>query len=220
MSVCTHELARHCLKAFTRQVPAALGAFYRIDARMLACDFQLQGMQSNMHDAYLEHYRWLDPLQPSACSALGQPVVALREGLAHQDPGSAVEYRRFLTRHQVIDVVEIIARVDGHPAVGVSLLRRRGQGLFQPEELDSLLPLQGLMQMAACNLFASATDERLHTLTPRERQIALLLQDGASNKQLARQLDLGLPTIKTHLLNLFRKVGVSSRTELVSRLFL
>lgn len=214
------QLARHCLNAFTRQVPAALAAFYRIDAGLLACDFQLQGMQAPMHDAYLEHYRWLDPLQPKLCAAINQPVIALRDGLAHQDSGSSQEYRRFLQQHQVVDVVEVIAQIDGRPVLGVSLLRCQGQDTFQPDELQSLLPLHGLMQMAACGLQTLPQADRLQNLTARERQIALLLQDGASNKQLARQLDLGLPTVKTHLINLFRKVGVSSRTELVSRLFL
>lgn len=220
MSVCHHELARHCLNAFTRQVPAALGAFYRIDHAMQACDFQLHGMQPPMHEAWLQHYRWLDPLQPSLCAAIGQPVIALREGLAQQDPVSSDQYQQFLRRHQVVDVVEIIAQVNDRPVIGLSLLRCQGQGLFQPEELHSLLTLQGLMQMAAHSLPVDAEADRLQGLTPRERQIAVLLQDGASNKHLARHLELGLPTVKTHLLNLFRKVGVKSRTELVSRLFL
>lgn len=82
--------------------------------------------------------------------------------------------------------------------------------------------LQGMhapMQMAAATLPDVPADEPPQ-LTARERQIALLLRDGASNKLLARQLGIGLPTVKTHLLNLFRKVGARNRTELVARLFL
>lgn len=75
------------------------------------------------------------------------------------------------------------------------------------------------MQMAAATLPDVPADEPPQ-LTARERQIALLLPDGASNKLLARQLGIGLPTVKTHLLNLFRKVGARNRTELVARLFL
>lgn len=72
--------------------------------------------------------------------------------------------------------------------------------------------------MAVANM--QPCEDALAGLTPKERQIALLLRQGASNKQLALELGVGLPTIKTHLINLFRKTGVASRTELLSTLFL
>jgi DNA-binding CsgD family transcriptional regulator len=72
--------------------------------------------------------------------------------------------------------------------------------------------------MAVANM--QPCEDSLIGLTPKERQIALLLRQGASNKQLAQELEVGLPTIKTHLINLFRKTGASSRTELVGMLFL
>ncbi|MNC73626.1 CsgBAC operon transcriptional regulatory protein [compost metagenome] len=74
--------------------------------------------------------------------------------------------------------------------------------------------------MAARSLPQPTTHPALALLTPREQEIALLLREGISNKLLARELGVGLPTVKTHLINLFRKLGVSSRTELVSTLFL
>lgn len=220
MPAYTEALGQHCLQAFSQQVPTSLGAFYRIDAQLQACDFQLLGMQAPMHQTYLEHYRHLDPLQPSNCLAIGLPVVSLRQGLAYQSEASGSQYQRFLNQHQVVDVVEVIAHVDGRPAAGLSLLRCSGLGLFQAHELQSLLPLHGLMQLAARQLPNTPRDDRLQRLTPREREIAVLLQEGVSNKQLARHLDLGLPTVKTHLINLFRKVGVKNRTELVGALFL
>jgi DNA-binding NarL/FixJ family response regulator len=53
-------------------------------------------------------------------------------------------------------------------------------------------------------LGAKAGSARTH---PRERQIAELLRQGHSNKLIARALEVGLPTVKTHLINLFRKLG-------------
>lgn len=213
------ELGSYCLHAFSQQVPASLAAFYRIDEQLQACDFQLLGMQAPMHHRYLEHYRHLDPLKPDNCKAIGLPVVSLRQGLAHHDAAHGREYLGFLDQHRVVDVVEIMAWVDGRLAAGVSLLREGSLGAFSAAELERLLPLHGLMQMAARQLPAPAPD-RLAGLTPREREIALLLQGGACNKTLARELGLGLPTVKTHLINLFRKVGVRNRTELVGALFL
>ncbi|MFW3895638.1 helix-turn-helix transcriptional regulator [Pseudomonas bharatica] len=215
----TEELGRYCLHAFSQQVPASLAAFYRVDEDLLACDFQLLGMQPPMHRHYLEHYRHLDPLKPGNCKAIGLPVVSLRQGLAHQDAALGREYLGFLRQHKVVDVVEVTAWVEGRLTAGISLLRDGSLGAFRVEELERLLPLHGLMQMAARQLPAPVPD-RLAGLTPREREIALLLRDGACNKTLARQLELGLPTVKTHLINLFRKVGVRNRTELVGVLFL
>ncbi|MDO5907661.1 helix-turn-helix transcriptional regulator, partial [Pseudomonas aeruginosa] len=94
-------------------------------------------------------------------------------------------------------------------------------GAFSDQELRQLRALHGLMELAAqACATPTASAERLQGLTPREREIALLLRDGVSNKCLAQCLGLGLPTVKTHLLNLFRKTGARSRTELVKRLFL
>ena len=53
-------------------------------------------------------------------------------------------------------------------------------------------------------------------LTARERQIALLVSDGMSNKHLARQLDLAEGTVKLHLHNIYDKLCLRNRTELTA----
>jgi Response regulator containing a CheY-like receiver domain and an HTH DNA-binding domain len=118
----------------------------------------------------------------------------------------------------VVDVVEIVAHRADQPQAAISLLRTAEQGVFTPDQLAQLNALQALLQMAVANM--QPCDDALAGLTPKEREIAWLLRQGASNKQLALELDVGLPTIKTHLIHLFRKMGVSSRTELVAALFL
>ncbi|WP_171101138.1 response regulator transcription factor [Ruegeria sp. HKCCD7255] len=50
-------------------------------------------------------------------------------------------------------------------------------------------------------------------LTERERQVLKGLTEGKSNKEIARDLDLSEPTIKLHMKTLYRKVGVSNRTQ-------
>lgn len=52
-------------------------------------------------------------------------------------------------------------------------------------------------------------------LSPRQVDVLRLLTAGQSNKVICRELDLAESTIKTHLLGLFRKLGVGSRTEAV-----
>ena len=41
-----------------------------------------------------------------------------------------------------------------------------------------------------------------------------LLQDGATNAQIAHQLSIGIETVRTHARNIYRKLGIASRREL------
>ncbi|GAA0455321.1 hypothetical protein Ade02nite_03960 [Paractinoplanes deccanensis] len=50
-------------------------------------------------------------------------------------------------------------------------------------------------------------------LTPREREVAVLISDGLTNSELARRLYISPKTAAVHVSNILRKLGVSSRTE-------
>jgi len=52
-------------------------------------------------------------------------------------------------------------------------------------------------------------------LSKREMTILQALQSGLSNKQIAKELFLAEQTVKFHLTNIYRKLGVNSRTEAV-----
>jgi DNA-binding NarL/FixJ family response regulator len=53
-------------------------------------------------------------------------------------------------------------------------------------------------------------------LTRREQQILQLLGEGCSNAQIASRLSIKEPTVKGHLWQLYRKIGVRSRTAAVA----
>src|SRR5690606_17169700 len=53
-------------------------------------------------------------------------------------------------------------------------------------------------------------------LTPRQREILLLLAEGLPNKSISRQLGLSEDTVKTHLQALFQELDVHTRTACVS----
>jgi len=55
--------------------------------------------------------------------------------------------------------------------------------------------------------------EKLRSLTRRELEILELVADGSSNAQLGRRLWISEQTVKYHLSNIYRKIGVSNRTE-------
>ncbi|MSU49243.1 MAG: response regulator transcription factor [Opitutus sp.] len=68
---------------------------------------------------------------------------------------------------------------------------------------------------------ANVTPERqrlLWALTPSEREIALLICEGGSNQEIARQLKKSQLTIKKQATSVFAKLGVPSRTRLIALL--
>jgi two-component system, NarL family, nitrate/nitrite response regulator NarL len=50
-------------------------------------------------------------------------------------------------------------------------------------------------------------------LSPREREILLLIARGDSNKLIARELDIAETTVKIHVQHILRKLGLSSRVQ-------
>jgi DNA-binding NarL/FixJ family response regulator len=54
------------------------------------------------------------------------------------------------------------------------------------------------------------------TLTRREQEVLVLAAGGASAKEIAERLVIGERTVETHLANIYRKLGVRSRVELVA----
>jgi len=71
---------------------------------------------------------------------------------------------------------------------------------------------------AAQALVASTAEEtpKGEILTPREREILVMLTEGKTNKDIANQLSLSEGTVRFHVSNILSKMGVNNRTEAVS----
>lgn len=57
--------------------------------------------------------------------------------------------------------------------------------------------------------------DALASLTPQQFRVVSMLAEGLLNKQIAYQLDVKEATIKAHMTEIFRKLGVHSRTQAV-----
>jgi len=58
-------------------------------------------------------------------------------------------------------------------------------------------------------------DDKIASLTPKQRKILLMFADGLLNKQIAYELGLSESTIKSHASTIFLKLGVRNRTQAV-----
>ena len=56
-------------------------------------------------------------------------------------------------------------------------------------------------------------------LTERENDIVQGLVDGLSYKMIAVRLNISLDTVRQHIKNIYRKLNVNSRTEVISKSF-
>jgi DNA-binding CsgD family transcriptional regulator len=104
--------------------------------------------------------------------------------------------------------------------------RRRGARaeLRTAHNLFAAMGAQRFADLAAAELSAAGehararTPETLTTLTPQESRIADLTAAGASNSEIAAQLFISPSTVDYHLRKVFRKLNVTSRTQLADRL--
>lgn len=130
-------------------------------------------------------------------------TAALRKG----DPAPAVLILTTFDRDaDVLGAVEAGAAgyllKDVAPEVIVEGIRRAAAGeMFLPPEMAARV-IQGMRSP-------------LPRLTDREVEVLRLLATGASNREIARDLFVTEATVKSHLVHIFTKLGVDSRSRAV-----
>lgn len=84
-----------------------------------------------------------------------------------------------------------------------------GQSLLPPDIAAKL--------MQVISQGGPAKPDPVENLTERELEILRLMARGAANKEIAAALFISENTVKTHVSNLFQKLGVRDRTEAVTK---
>jgi DNA-binding NarL/FixJ family response regulator len=111
---------------------------------------------------------------------------------------------------------------------GEHLRRRREKGAAAMQ----LEAAHGAFKRFGADLWVDRTEQELaangarhrprqatgDALTSQERRVAQLVSSGLSNRAVAAQMFLSVNTIETHLRHVFRKLGVSTRTQLAVRI--
>ncbi|GAA2637589.1 MULTISPECIES: response regulator [Streptomyces] len=89
-----------------------------------------------------------------------------------------------------------------------------------PEELAAAVRTAAAGQSALAPAVALRLMDRMRTpaeaLTKRELEVLQLVADGLSNQQISKQLFLSQATVKSHLVHVYAKLGVESRTAAVA----
>lgn len=82
----------------------------------------------------------------------------------------------------------------------------------------NLLPLAWTLRFQPRGPLPAAGAMALFGISPRERDIIALISAGCTNQEVADRLFISLATVKDHNYNIFRKLGVRNRVELVNLL--
>ena len=165
----------------------------------------------------------IDPLATVRMGASTCPLVVLGAAERHCDRPTADRYRSFLGAFGIVDAAEMVFANDGDNIGGISLLWTRPMDDSSRREHDSLQSLRRYIQLSFHQALQGTpigwrkTLVNVYRLTRREVQIVELVCAGHTNAKLAQLLDLSLATVKTHLLHVFEKLGVSNRAALVQR---
>jgi len=56
-----------------------------------------------------------------------------------------------------------------------------------------------------------------HELTPKQREVARLAANGLTNEDIARELAITVGTVKLHLTQVYKRLRVPTRVQLVLR---
>jgi len=148
----------------------------------------------------------------------GPDVVLLDVRMPGMDGLTVLE--QLQARYPSIAVVMLSGIED--PAL-VRAALERGAAAFVLKGIDPRDLAGAVRQVMRGTIFRALDRPRVGTLSaleeaglsPRELSILEALESGGSNREIAERLFVAEQTVKFHLTNIYRKLGVSSRTEAV-----
>ena len=102
---------------------------------------------------------------------------------------------------------------DEGPQELISAVRRAaaGDAVLSPGVTGTVI--QRMLRGGAPGAGTSARDQRLASLTAREREVLAMLGEGLSNLEISKRLGIGVGTVKTHVGSILDKTGSDSRVQ-------
>jgi DNA-binding CsgD family transcriptional regulator len=148
------------------------------------------------------------------------PLSALCNGSFRLTP----YYREFYGPSGSFDEITGVFNLDRLTAGYVTFLRRTGAPPFGETDLAlagaasgaTKLILERLFHLCRLRHCGPAVGAGLPPLSARERQIVQLLLDGGCAKTISRSLGISPGTVRNHIKQIYRKLGVHSQVELLA----
>lgn len=204
------DLRPAVLSDLMRLLRADFGASYVWHAGLTS--FQ-HGFGYNMDPANLKRYddwyQFHDPM--TALLRQRRQASFVEEVLSRRDMVRTEFYNDFLARDGLHHGINMYV-FDGSRDLGdFRIWRAAGRPEFESREIDLLNSLEPFLRRA---MLRGA--HRYEALTARESDVAALVARGCTDRDIARLLNIGFATVRTHINNAMRKRCCANRAELAA----
>lgn len=203
---------------------AEWGAFYRIGNGQRPFGFRTRGIPREFGAAYArQEMHNLDPLHPFKMVPRKQRFLTMGDTRA-DNPSRHRAFQSFLHSYGAQDAAEMIFCHRGKAIAGLSICWTSKKPEHRPTvALGSTLHAYIEFNLSAVwpdlgSQGADAAGAATSAFTSREKEVIDVVCRGFTNEQIAWHLNIGIATVKTHLIHIFKKARVETRGELISRM--
>ena len=158
-------------------------------------------------DNHLPGVRGIDAVESLRQAAPASRVLMLTVSEEATDLGAALRAGASGYLLKTCETDELVGGIQralrGEVVIGADMAAKLAQAFIVPETAGSAKEAPPV----------DAQSEKT-PLSPRERQIAAAIARGASNKVIARELDIAETTVKVHVQSILRKLDLSSRVQI------
>ncbi len=177
-----------------------------------------------MAKEYAETFWSVDPMHPSRYEDQDVAVISNSQIMDDAAWRSTEMFREFYQPHGYFHNCDMFLRQKDRIVAILSLVRRNADQPFTDNEVALLSKMQPFIEYTLGQIYIS---NRVHNrsslsaeygLTAREMDVVEIALTGVGNKVLSTHLGISLPTLRTHMQNIFTKTGVRSNAELIAKL--
>jgi DNA-binding CsgD family transcriptional regulator len=191
--------------------------------------FTAMNMSADSLRHWDDHYRFIDPLTFPMMERR-RPTIATQ--ILRQSELVKTEFFNDFLRPEQMHWGINVYFYDRQTCVGdFRIWRKHERGNFETNEVEVMRLVEPAIAAALGRLhwehhaapLAVATEraeevlQRSARLSNREAEVAWLVACGCPDKQIARRLEVGYPTVRFHLANAFRKLQADNRAALASK---
>lgn len=218
---CTYRMCNTILSELKGLVPYDTGYLFIFDphGRISSCSTENVDERSKKH--YFNYFVKIDPRR------LNTPFDARGMYSDWKDYEESEFYFDFGKKEKVHFSAGLQFHYSDGRLMGILFITRSGPVGFGSQELRFLdlvhSHLENFLSLVSGSellnrVFMDHTDRRrvLNTLTPREKQVVALISRGVHTKEIGSYLLIRTSTVYRHVSNIFEKVNVSSREELMA----